>query len=458
MKRIGLICPNSWDAAQLPRVQARLNGRYQVVPYGIDAEHDPAGFDALRFLDEALDHFRQHPVDGVASSSDYPGVLVAAALAHEMGLPGPSPDAVFRCSHKFYSRLAQLEIAPEATPAFGLVDPAMVVRGEPVRLLGTSSMAEKHDRGDGGRKCADEAVFPLFVKPVKSWFSVLARRVENAAALRRFIEEPETQTHLTAFVRPFNQLLRRYTNFEHDGSYLLAETLLSGMQVTVEGFVCDGEAQIAGVVDSVMFPGTISFQRFDYPSYLSADVQERMEQIAARVATHIGLDRTLFNVELFYHPETNDIWIIEINPRMCGQFADLYEMVDGTNTYEVLLALAAGDRPAWRAGAGRFRVAASFPLRVFEDQLVRRVPDAFDVQAVQDRWPVTLVKAYCRPGQPLSESNQGDGASWRYGMVNMAGHSLEGMLSDFERVLARLGFLLSDVPARQARTEHSSRP
>jgi hypothetical protein len=105
-----------------------------------------------------------------------------------------------------------------------------------------------------------------------------------------------------------------------------------------------------------------------------------------------------------------------------------------------MLALAAGDTPRWEPGAGRFAIAASFPLRVFQDRRVVRVPDAAGVAAVKQEWPVTLAKAYCRPGQRLSETNQGDGTTWRYGMVNMAGTSQAAMLSDFQRVLARLDY------------------
>ena len=108
---------------------------------------------------------------------------------------------------------------------------------------------------------------------------------------------------------------------------------------------------------------------------------------------------------------------------MVGQFADLREMVDGTNTYEVLLAVAAGEPPALRRAAGRFPVAASFPLRAFEDRRVLRVPDAARLAEVRRRRPVSVVKVYCRPGHWLSEEGQSDGLTHRYGVVNMGGRS-----------------------------------
>ena len=54
-----------------------------------------------------------------------------------------------------------------------------------------------------------------------------------------------------------------------------------------------------------------------------------------------------------YNQENDTIHIIEINPRMCSQFADLFEKVDGTNTYEYALALATGVRPHVSHGNGR---------------------------------------------------------------------------------------------------------
>jgi hypothetical protein len=158
----------------------------------------------------------------------------------------------------------------------------------------------------------------------------------------------------------------------------------------------------------------------------------------------MGLRSCLFNVEMFYDAAANQVWIIEINPRMCGQFADLYELVDGTNTYEILFALATGETPPVRAGAGRYPVAASFPLRSFTDRRVVRVPAAASVAALQRDHPVSLVKIPYRAGQRLSDVDTTDGSSYRYAVVNMAGTdraSLRDAIHDVER---RLGFAFAD--------------
>lgn len=421
-RTILFLCPSAWDRVQLAASRTLPRHRYDLRFVAEEAEDYPAQFDALGFIDQMVRACRASPVDGVATSSDYPGAIVAAAIAQEVGLVAPTPQAVLRCSHKYYSRLAQREAVPEATPRFALVRPGHLSPQE----LGLD--------------------YPLFIKPVKSWFSILATRMENEAQLAAFLQSPQVRQHLTEFVGPFNRLVRRYTDFAYDGSYLIAEELLRGSQVTVEGYVFCGEVTILGVVDSVMFPGTISFQRFEYPSSLPASVQARMGRIAARVMRHIGFDNGLFNIEMFYDAARDAIRIIEINPRMCGQFADLMESVNGTNTYEILLSIACGERPQPRRGQGRFAIAASFPLREFRDKRVTRVPTDDDIARVKEELPVTLVKRYYREGQRLSDvPDNSDGLTWRHAVINMAGYDRASLLRDFDEALRRLRFGLADV-------------
>ena len=426
MKTVLLLCPNDWDADHLARSRERWAPHYKVVMHGEGAEHSPATFDALSFVDETVARFGREGIDGVCSSSDYPGCLVAAAVAHELGLPGPAPRGVFTCSHKYYSRVAQARAAAEATPRFGLVDEAAVAGG---RVMG-------HD----GRPLE----FPVFVKPVKSWFSQHARRCETAEELARFATSSEVRAHLSGFVTPFNQLLAKYTDFAVQGGHLLAEECLSGVQVTLEGYVHQGKVRVLGIVDSVMYPGTICFQRFDYPSRLPEEAQGRMVDVAERVIPATGLDETLFNIELFWERESGRVSIIEINPRMCGQFADLYEMVLGTNTYEILFALATGGEPPALGGVGAvgaaYGAAASFPLRHFGEAVVKRVPSAEGVAAVKRDYPLTVLQVYYREGQRLSDEDQSDGYSYRYAVFNLAAPDHVTLLRWGGEIERRLGF------------------
>ena len=415
-----LVCPTAWDAAQLRRLGRDHTFPLPIQLYGPDAEHDPHRFDAETFIREAIEHLGTSGIAGVASSSDYPGSLIAAVIAQELGLPGPNPRSMLQCSHKYYSRLAQSQAVPEATPAFALLDPL--------------SLYEQ----------AVPLSFPFFVKPVKSWFSQLARRVDSYEELSRFITSPDVAFHLTEFVRPFNQLLTR-EGFDLSASYMLAEELLTGHQVTLEGFIFEGRLTVVGIVDSQMYRNTRSFERFDYPSRIGAALADRMASLAERFLAYIGLENTLFNVEFIYDFRADTIHIIEVNPRMCSQFADLMESVNARNTYEIMFALARGERPP-PAGNGHHKAATSFVLRHFHDASVEHAPSPGDLAAVQSFPEVTLMATFYENGERLSDENyQFDGFSYRYAVVNMAGPDRAHLTRRFRAVRERLNFRFRNV-------------
>jgi hypothetical protein len=423
VKRILLVMPTAWDAKQIDACPG-LCERFEVVWTEPSDADCPAGLDPVAFVDEAAAG-RWGEIQGVATSSDYPGALLAGAIAARLGLPGPSPGAVLRCSHKWYSRLAQRECVPEATPAFGLLTP----HGRDVPAIG----------------------FPCFVKPVKSAYSILARRIASDAELEAYRAGPRLAEFFDEYLRIFHRGVREMSALELDGRWLIAEEVAPGQPVTVEGWAAGGEVGLLGVVDSTCDPATGSFLRFDYPSALDAGVQDRMGAIARRAILHLGLDRSLFNVEMFYDPASDRISIIEINPRMCGQFADLYAKVDGANGYEVALALAAGEPPKPGRGSGAFAAAASFPLRVFQPVRVERAPDARDVRAAEARFPGTLVWNECANGDLLSDFDSGeDGRSQRYAVVNLGGADRADCAARLEELRSLLGFAFEPLAGSRA--------
>jgi biotin carboxylase len=411
--RVWIVFETAWDRRQLEACREAWEDRLApVFPEPSDADCE-ADFDVLRFIERAADGSLGR-IDAVLSASDYPGAAAAAAIAMRLGLPGPQPEPVLRAQHKYYSRRAQREVAPEAVPRFALVRP--------------------------GGSARVPMPFPVFVKPVKGAYSVLARRVRSPSELEDFLASPEVREYTHDYLAIFNRLVAGLTSFEYDGRWLLVEELLHGRLVTVEGFVCEGEVEILGVVDSVLHPQG-SFARFDYPSSLPADAQARMGAIAARVIRRLGLDWTLFNIEMMWDAQRDRVSIVEVNPRICGQFADLYQKVDGANGYAVALSLARGERPKIARGAGRYRMASSHPLRVFEPVRVARAPDAADVAAAEALFPQTLVWNECASGDRLEEFARGeDGVSFRYGVVNLGADTPEEREARFAALCARLGY------------------
>jgi len=376
-------------------------------------------------IDRILAGANGRKIGAVVSTDDYPGSALAAIVAKRLGLPGPDPRVVLVCQHKYLSRVAQARLVPDAVPPFTLID---TIEGAPL---------------------PDATSFPLFVKPVKSFFSVGAERVASRAELAALL--PRWRA-LDQFFLPLERMLEHHTGESIGSKRLIAEGILKGAQVTVEGYAFDGKASVMGIVDSIMFPGTIAFSRFDYPSRLPKDAQACMADIAIALMQGLGFDNGLFNIEMMYDSETGRTAIIEINPRMASQFADLYEKVDGTSSYQVLLDIAGGRAPRFTRGQGRYPFAASCVMRAFEDHLVARLPDEAEIKCLETIYLGLRVELHARLGQKLSDELQ-DGHSYRYGIVNLGGRDLIDVLGKFESVRRALGLELVPVDSKASPNE-----
>jgi biotin carboxylase len=372
MPDVVVLCPSERDRRAIRA--AGLDGRYRVRFAGEDLD----GLD--RFEPEPfLAGLADVPADGVVATKDQ-AALLAAVLAERRGLPGPAPAAVLACQHKPTSREIQRAAAPASTPRSALLD------GPPFAPPPGLDP-------------------PFFVKPAVGRLSQGALRIDRLEELGRLVHESPYADRYEAIAA----LAGAAPGSAHG---FLAEELLSGREVTLEGYVHRGRVTTIGVTDSVMYPGTISFERFEYPSALPPDRQAELAEIAAALVPAHGLDEAFFNIE-FFVPESGPPGIIELNTRLASQFAPLVLAVQGRSTYDALFALATGDDPAW-AGREPDGVGVSYVVRVFEDAFVEAVPEEADD-----------VEILVRPGLRLSEQGANDAQSYRLAIVSGAGETRE---------------------------------
>ena len=337
------------------------------------------------------------PADGIVGTKEQ-SALLAATVAHRRGLPGPPPSALVACQHKPTSRKIQRAVAPGATPRFAPLD-------------GQLPFAP-----------------PFFAKPVVGRLSQGVRRIDSEADLDA-LEEVEP------YVVRQEQLAALADVGERPWRGFLAEELLSGLEVTVEGFVHAGRVTTIGVTDSIVYPATISFERFEYPTRLGGEQREELSALAALLARAHGLDDTFFNVE-FFVGDDGRIAIVEVNCRLASQFAPLVHRLHGRSTYDALFDIACGVDPRWQArepdGHG-----VSYVLRVFEDALVEAVPD-----------PEPDVEVLVKPGLRLSEQGTNDAASYRLAILCGFGETREEALARARERAATLSFRLVPAPPR----------
>ena len=406
-----VVLPTMWDRKQFDSCRDQWEGRFEI-EYAEPSDADcPSDFDALGYIRAMAE---RNDYAGVFSSSDYPGATVAAAIAHARGLVGPDPKLVLEGSHKLASRQTQLACVRDATPGFCLVDP--------------DELDEPPAVG-----------FPCFVKPIKGAFSMFAKKVDSLEELRAHLDRPAVRSFRFDFLDIFNDLWKHYARSNIDGSFFIAEELLTGLQVTVDGFVMDDEPVVLGIVDSEFHAGTGSFSRFVYPSALPPNVQQEMHDVASRCIKGMGLRHCFFNIEMIWDGD-NRVSIIEVNPRVCGQFGDLYAKVDGRNCYSVVPELKCGHPVSWPRAEGRFRIAASVPLRVFEPCRVGAAPDATCIADIEARYPGTLIWNEVALGEVLSDFAHEDGASFRYAVINLGADSHEELIAKCEEISRDLSY------------------
>lgn len=417
--RILVVCPTEWERTAL--AASDLRSRYDFALCGEELSENLRLWTALRFsvprfLESVLAQQRSSELAGVLGTGDYPGCLLSALLAERLGLRGPRARDIALLSHKYYSRQLQQRFVPEATPRFEALN----------------------------RRSVPTLGYPFFVKPMKGTMSLRAQMVHSPAQLARAVAlSPRERLQGFVLLRPYEALLRSYVPDAIPARRFIAEAPLRGQQVTVDGFVQGGRATVMGIVDSVMYPGTISFRRFEYPSSLPAQVQGRMSELASRLMAGIGFDHSCFNIEMFYEPAEDAISIIEINPRMSYQFSDLFAYVNGMSSFAVQLALILGSAVSWPASPEPGRVAASFVMRRFSDARVRAVPTPQSLAALGKEFPEMQVKILGRVGQRLSAQAQ-DVGSYRYCIVNLGASSRTELFARFARIEESLHFDFED--------------
>lgn len=373
---------------------------------------------------QILDAF-PHEISAIVGYWDFPVTTMLPILGDRYGVRTASLDAVVKCEHKYWSRLLQREAISEV-PKFGTVnlhDPAATL---------PAGMA-----------------YPAWVKPIKSASSEGAYFIRSDDELQAALAKERAATSRMHW--RFHDVLS-LVDLPEDIANLgpgtcLVEEALSGRQATVEGFSYRGRAEIYGVVDSIRYPHVPSFLRYEYPSSLPAEVQERMGELSRRIVKAVGLDHGAFNIEFFWDVRTNRLAVLEINARHSQSHARLFQLVDGRSNHGVMLDLALGREPHMPHREGEFAVAALWMLRSFSDGRARRLPTPVEVAALEAEIPGTTIAITAREGKWLSDNHRGDSYSYELARITVAGHSAGEVEANF--VAARDGLVFDiEQPSR----------
>ncbi|HKJ77313.1 MAG TPA: ATP-grasp domain-containing protein [Gammaproteobacteria bacterium] len=396
-----------------------------LIPY--DEIVNPESYPLGKMLDDARKELKTFDgsIDAIIGHWDFPTTSLLPILRREFGLPSPTLESVLLCESKYWARIKQEEVCSESTPQFQGFDP---FSDDPLATL--------------------ELEYPFWIKPTVAYSSYLGFRIENAEQFEQALTA--IRENIGRFAEPFDYITgfaehRDRLPAEGSGSTCIAEGIMTGHLCTLEGYVFDGEMVVYGVLDSIRGSNQVSFVSYEYPSQLPEGIQERMANCAERILHHIGLDGTPFNMEFFWDPELDKVWLLEINPRISKSHCPIFQMTAGASHHEVAVDVALGRRPDFPRREGAFPVAGKFMPRTYADARVTRAPSEVDVEVIRRLYPELLYHPAVEEGMWLSELPSQDSYSFELADIFIGAHSHEELHEKFREVMRLLNFQFSEV-------------
>ncbi len=380
---------------------------------------DVKAYDIRELLELCAQRIEEHGrIDAVASYYDFPGTILVPVIAEKFGVPGPSLESMMKCENKYWSRLEQSKVINEHIPVFKAFDPFDERAFESLGIIP-----------------------PFWIKPIKSFRSFLAFRINGEAQFYECMQE--IRKHIQFISEPFQEFMRMYNmpeEFTNMQETCIAESILAGHQCTLEGYAHNGKVVAYGLVDSIREADRSSFSRYEYPSSLPQEIQFRMADVTRRIIRQIELDNCPFNVEFFYDQTADEVYLLEINPRISQAHTDIFEKVHGVSHHSIMVNLALGHKPKTLSYNGYFNKAANFMLRVFETGRVNKVPAKEEINILKKFIPGLEVKLRVPSGIHLSELQGQDSYSYELANIFIGGRDQQELVEKYNKVVDGLTF------------------
>jgi biotin carboxylase len=361
--------------------------------------------------------------DALICHWDFPSSCLTPVLAAEYGLRAPSLEAVLRCEHKYWARLEQQKAVPECIPEFQVLDPF---------------------HPDAAHELVID--FPLWLKPVKAYSSILGFRIENWRELAVALQE--MREHVGDLGRLFDECLLHAALPDEvrgiGGRHVLAESIMQGEQFACEGYVFEGEVHVHGFLDMLLGQDGREILALRYPGEMPAPLEARAIDITRRVLEQAGFDDGCFNVEFLWDAARDKLWVVEVNTRISQSHSDLFRKVDGLSHHEIAISVALGERPRFPRRRGQYRTAAKFLLNKVDDAAVTRVPDKEELRALSESLGDAIIVIDVDEGDRLSDLVHQGKYSYTVGEAWIGANSEEELMEKYRQLAGSLPLAFSD--------------
>lgn len=318
--------------------------------YAVDADPNAIGFKhadyygVVNIVDEkaCLEYARNHRIDGVLTAATDYGVLTAAYIAKEMGLPGLKYDVAQLIKNKYEVRKCLYE---------NHVDD-------------TEQAYEVHE-DTNIEELARKIVYPVMVKPCDGSGSRGASRVDKADDLREACEYAISGS---------------ITNRAE------IETFIIGREYGAESLVVNGEVHVLGVMQKWMTnPPYYAELGHSIPSDLKTEVEEKVKKCVTNAIKALGVNFGSVNMDMLI-TEEGKVYIIDIGARMGGNMIGpcIIPYGTGIDYMAAMLQNAVGD-PVDLSLKDKSAVATK--LLAFDEGVVKNLPD---IKGIEKKFDVEI--------------------------------------------------------------------
>ena len=308
------------------------------ITLAVDANPNAPGFAyadkyaVINIVDEkaCLEYARQEQIDGVLTAATDYGVLTAAYIAQEMGLPGLKYEVAQTIKNKFKVRKCLFENHVDDTQQAYEVTKETDLQALAIKLE-----------------------YPVMVKPCDGSGSRGANRVDRpeglAEACRLAMEASITQR-------------------------AEIETFIFGREYGAESLVVNGEVHVLGIMQKWMTqPPYYAELGHAIPSGLEPETEQYVRSCVEKAIKALGVNFGSVNMDMLITPE-GKVYIIDIGARMGGNMIGPCVIPYGTGVDYVanMLRNAVGDPVDM---AEKEHGAVTTRLLTFEEGVVQKLPD-----------------------------------------------------------------------------------
>lgn len=315
--------------------------------YAVDADPNAIGFKhadhygVVNIVDEkaCLEYARVNNVDGVLTAATDYGVLTAAYVAREMGLPGLKYEVAQLIKNKYQVRKCLYE---------NHVDD-------------TEQAYEVHE-DTNIEELAQKIVYPVMVKPCDGSGSRGASRVDKADDLEEACK------------------------YAMDGSITHRaeiETFISGKEYGAETLVVNGTAHVLGIMQKWMTsPPYYAELGHAIPTDLKPEVEEKARNCVEKAIKALGVNFGSVNMDMLI-TEDGKVYIIDIGARMGGNMIGpcIIPYGTGVDYMAAMIQNAVGDSVDLRV---KDKTAVATRLLAFDGGVVKMLPDMKEVEKKYD--------------------------------------------------------------------------